>query len=228
MDRMRWLLARFDSPRLQAKGTQAGVIQSLIDDFEAIRKGRRDLGAARFNIFRLLEFGADEVRHTQILAWLMRKDEDHGQGNLFFRALAECAELPLHDADFESYRVAAEYAGLEAITDIVIFSPGRFAIAIENKIHAAEGIDQTNREARDLLRLASAFGIPSSRCYGLFISPDGREPASRGIIPWTPLAQRVLTTGFMAGLEAIRDDKLREFIRDLHEAAADWRSNEGT
>jgi hypothetical protein len=40
---------------------------------------------SRFNIFRVLKAAKHEIRHSNMLAWLLDQDESHGLGNRFFR-----------------------------------------------------------------------------------------------------------------------------------------------
>lgn len=40
---------------------------------------------SRFNIFRVLRAAKHEIRHSNMLAWLLTPDESHGLGDRFFR-----------------------------------------------------------------------------------------------------------------------------------------------
>jgi hypothetical protein len=47
-----------------------------------------------------------------------------------------------------------------------------FVIHIENKIRAAEGLDQTRREWADLLKRAKSLEIPSNAIHAFFLTMD--------------------------------------------------------
>ena len=40
---------------------------------------------SRFNIFQVLRAAHHEIRHSNMLAWLLTPDESHGLGDRFFR-----------------------------------------------------------------------------------------------------------------------------------------------
>ena len=56
---------------------------------------------SRFNIFRVLRAAHHEIRHSNMLAWLLTPDESHGLGDRFFR---RWLMQTVHDADDEMKR----------------------------------------------------------------------------------------------------------------------------
>ena len=56
---------------------------------------------SRFNIFRVLRAAKHEIRHSNMLAWLLTPDESHGLGDRFFR---RWLMQVVHDADDEMKR----------------------------------------------------------------------------------------------------------------------------
>lgn len=98
-----------------------------------------------FNLFDILKITNVEIRHSNILAWLLDPNENHGLGDSFIQSfitkvIKKCDrdkynvfELLLQD--FYSYQVHRE----SNYMDIVLLSPdGKVVVIIENKIWAGE------------------------------------------------------------------------------------------
>lgn len=116
----------------------------LLDGFSEARKKRNEnqrTKAEDINIFEILGFTDDEVRHSKFLAWLLGPEETHAQGNLFFKHFLKSAELPVKYADLP-YKVKTEVNHEESRIDIEIKSEKNFLIHIENKVSASEGYEQ--------------------------------------------------------------------------------------
>lgn len=216
------LFLKFDALReRRAKGSLIKA-REFFELYDEKQKGFVATGRSEFNTFSILRFGGDEVRHTQILAWLLNERGSHGQGDLFFRAFLDAAGLLYTEGQRKHYRVRAEFLGREAKTDIVIYCAPNFAIAVENKIFANQGEDQLDREFRDLERHALSENIPTENIRGVFITRDGRDPHTRKPDTWIPLSHFKLVESFEATISEIRDEKLRCLLLDLFETSKSW------
>ena len=109
-----------------------------------------------------------------LLAWLLRRDDTHAQGNLGFKLFlaaigfsSEYAKTP--------YRVIREKCGEESRVDVEVSAPGKFIIHIENKIFSEEGVNQTQREWKDLQRRARELNVPATKLHGLYLTLDGHQ-----------------------------------------------------
>jgi len=135
--------------------------------------------AEDFNLLEVMGVTGDEVRHSMLLAWLLdRRLEKHGthaQGNLGLRLFLEASRLPVAYAA-ESFWVRREQASDESRVDVEVAARGVFIIHIENKLGAAEGLNQTTREWADLMKRAKSLGIPSNAVHGYFLTLDGSSP----------------------------------------------------
>ena len=188
-----------------------------IEDFLAtFRKKRREqhISQMAWNIFPLLGIGADEVTHSRILAWLLNAESPHGEGPLFLKTFVESCGLPLGDSDLDRYVVRTEFSGLESVVDIMIYQKGRFMIYVENKIHAAEGPNQIDREFRDMRSAGRSLGIPDKQLFAIFLTPDGREPVSGDATNWTPVSYTRMATDFRQLLPCLRSSKVRMLLGD--------------
>jgi hypothetical protein len=164
---------------------------------EEWRKGQAER-ADDFNLIEVLHATYDELRHSRMLAWVLDHRVahfgTHAQGSLGFRLFLE--ELGFSpDWAKEPYWVRREVAGEESRVDLEVAARGRFIIHIENKLLAAEGEDQTDREWADLQRRADELGIPRSgerkAVYALFLSSQGAPPENVNFQPvsWGRIAR---------------------------------------
>jgi hypothetical protein len=139
-------------------------------------------GAAT-NVWRVAGLGHDELRNSQVLAWILDRFGDHGQGSAVLERLVEFAGV-LHPAGQPSgvtaqlvrenkYRTRIEslpLGNIESRVDIEIESAA-FLIFIEVKILAPESGDQLKRYIE--LAHNKAGRRPS---VVIFLTVDGRLP----------------------------------------------------
>ena len=173
----------------------------MLDRFRIAFEGWRisqESTAEEFNLLDVLDVARDEVSHSKLLAWLLdrriERNGTHAQGNLGFRLFLvelrrelklspECAEVP--------YWVRTELAGDKSRIDLEIAARGQFVIHIENKIHSAEGFDQTNREWADLTKRAELLAVPSNAVRGIFLTVTGGAAENANFVPisWDRVAR---------------------------------------
>ena len=167
-----------------------------------------------FNVFELLRVTTNEVCHSGVLAWLLDAESEHGQGDLFMRAFVELLQLDLLPRAFERYQVRTELAGAESIIDVTVFRRGEFLIYVENKILAVEGIEQLEREFRDMRRLGAALHVPTDGQFAIFLTPDGRPPVSGTATRWRTVSYPEIAEAFRALLPAISSTRVKVILRD--------------
>jgi hypothetical protein len=107
---------------------------------------------ATFNIFRTLKIEKMEIRHSNVLAWLLNPTESHGLKDTVLRRLLSNMLLEnkldgISAADvelmlFDDIEIRREWKHIDVL---VIDYTNKLAIIIENKIHAAESEKQLSR-----------------------------------------------------------------------------------
>mgnify|MGYP003304241876 FL=1 len=118
----------------------------------------------KFNMFKVLKIDQYEIRHSQMLAWLLDPQENHGLGDTFLRNFLKetfrvrkiedaSSEFAVGDelllANLKNFKIQREshknYGGKNRFMDIVAYDEQqKVIIIIENKIHAKEGELQTS------------------------------------------------------------------------------------
>ena len=133
----------------------------------------------KFNIFDVLKVSRTEIRHSNMLGWLLDPNENHGIGDLFLRLVLQ--QLVRNDSngrydvfqlllqDYYSYVVYREWKNI----DILLLSTEHNSlIAIENKVGSHEHSNQLNRY-REILQKE----FPTYTQAYVFLTPDGEKPS---------------------------------------------------
>jgi hypothetical protein len=201
------------------KGNQAG----LGEFFKELQLAVRETNSPdAFSILDVLGIGADEVKHSSILAWLINPKSRHGRGAEFLGAFLEAASITVDGDTLHDCKVYTEFPGQESIVDLMVYARGRFLLYVENKILSPEGPDQLNREHRDLLRLADALRTPPSGTYGIFLTPAGAQPTTGDQHFWKPLSYEILADQFEKIASSLDSTKLGMVTIDLVETYRTW------
>ena len=150
----------------------------------------------RFNIFDVLGASRMEIRHSNVLAWLLDPSDTHGLGNAFLAGIIRCIIDRNGGKDYHFLEnllsgnckvfVDREYTSPNTDSkcriDIRIVC-GNNVIIIENKVGAGEretlksedGL--INGQLKDYVEITNAdFPSPEIKKAYLFLTPDGELP----------------------------------------------------
>ena len=130
-----------------------------------------------FNIFDVLKLSRTEIRHSNMISWLLNPSESHGLGDSFIRALIRIIirngvygaiePVELMTADLSDLQVLREWENI----DIFIYSK-EFAIAIENKVDSGEHDNQLEKYKK----LIEDRYSTQKKIY-LYLTPAGINPS---------------------------------------------------
>lgn len=130
------------------------LLKSL-DEFLANNPDLEQLSAqlATFDIFRTLKIEKTEIRHSNVLAWLLDPTESHGLGDIFLRRflsnliLGSPMALGISAADVElrEFHRVEVYRERQHIDVLVIDREAKLLLLIENKTESDEGPGQLVR-----------------------------------------------------------------------------------
>ena len=161
--------------------------ENIITDEEALKKLLLDIECldellpwtCKFNLFDVLKISKAEIRHSNMLAWLLNPNENHGLGDGFLRGilhrLVEGQSLRSYDVfdvfllDCYSFSVEREWKNIDIL---LISTKEKLVIAIENKVGSHEHSNQLNRY-REILERDYA---ECDRIH-IFLTPDGEAPS---------------------------------------------------
>ncbi|MBW2600065.1 MAG: PD-(D/E)XK nuclease family protein [Deltaproteobacteria bacterium] len=138
-----------------------------------------------FNIFETLKSEYTEVKHSNVIAWLLDPQENHGLASYFIRQFFKfvvstnrihfsSAEFSLVDFELFSYRnvaVRREWKNIDILI-VVTEHDKKIVIALENKIKSSEHSDQLRRYRSIVEREFGDF----TRFY-IYLTPDNLIPS---------------------------------------------------
>lgn len=155
-------------------------VQEIRQSLDGLPKAIR-VEAEQFNVFDVLDVARMEIRHSNVLGWLLNAAAEHGMAAEIIRALlSRAGAARLADSvDLNSFVVKREWNHI----DILLKSEKeRMVIAIENKIGASEGFRNGESQlARYGNRIENAFPgwnlSETGRKILVYLTPDGTPPS---------------------------------------------------
>ena len=129
----------------------------------------------RFNIFDVLKISRTEIRHSNMLGWLLDPNENHGLEDKLLRALFHIAvsgdeEYNVFNfllLDFHSFVVLREWKNIDML---LLSKEEKTLVAIENKIGSCEHSNQLHRYHTILEKEFENY----NKIY-LYLTPDGES-----------------------------------------------------
>lgn len=162
-------------------------IRELLDDkafkdYAALTKERD------FNAFDVLRYSDYEIRHSNVLAWLLTPGETHGVGDAFLRSVGECLRKKKHSGKLKQLDVAAGFSAervrvereRDYVDVMVFFEKPQVLLVVENKpslrtsdhVKQLRGYVEEQREkhgaayrVQGVLLTASRSGDPKHKDY---------------------------------------------------------------
>ena len=132
-----------------------------------------------FNLFDVLKLSRHEIRHSNLLAWLLNPNENHGLGPYVLEGFIQHALPGLHDdsdvfstllMDFRSFIVLREWQNIDILA---ISESEQFVLCIENKIGSGEHDNQLDRYQNTI-----TTAYPEYKHLFVFLSPEGVESSN--------------------------------------------------
>ncbi|MFQ5502375.1 MAG: PD-(D/E)XK nuclease family protein [Phycisphaerae bacterium] len=139
---------------------------------------------ARFNSFRILRIEQAEIRHSNVLAWLLTPNETHGLGPHFLRRFLSRLLLENEDIDvsltpsrvelmpFDDVEVRREWRRIDLLA---ISDSGGWCLLIENKVGSRESKGQLIRYKRVVQE-----EFPGRDLLPVYLTLDGEDPSKKG------------------------------------------------
>lgn len=138
-----------------------------------------------FNVFDVLKSAHNEIRHSNVLAWLLDPDGSHGLQDLFLRRwlmlvfygvqkpTGRLEPITIDSVPFQTVTVRREWRHIDVLLQIQTETKGRWVICIENKVQSTQGEDQLAKYYQDVESLFSHYDV---RAY-IFLTVTDEEPA---------------------------------------------------
>lgn len=166
-------------PRYEKEDAQAMVIQHYL----AVIRGNED---SRFNLFRALKADQKELRHSDMIAWLLNPSESHGLGNSFLDGLLKLVMGKSKQTSLVSSAPSkteiSVHREFQDIDILVICEAKKWLVAIENKWGSKESKGQLSTYQAFLAAQFPDF----KRCH-VFLTHDGSRPFDSDS-PYVPIS----------------------------------------
>ncbi len=145
-----------------------------------------------FNIFETLKITHAEIRHSNVIAWLLNPTENHGLSNYFLKQLFKFLvstnsnyfeKLPISLFDFELFNygnveIRREWNNIDILV-IIDEDSKKVVVAFENKIKTSEHSDQLTRY-REIIEKE----FKDSVNLFVYLTPDYLIPSDEAWIPF--------------------------------------------
>ncbi len=131
---------------------------------------------SKFNLFDVLKISRTEIRHSNVLSWLLNPSENHGLGDSVLRGLIQFVvssysdDIDVFDAlllDCHDFVLQREWHSIDILA---VSDNQKYVIAIENKIDSKEHDNQLSRYRRIVNDT-----YPSYKTVLVYLTPDGDE-----------------------------------------------------
>ncbi|MBK1877968.1 PD-(D/E)XK nuclease family protein [Pelagicoccus mobilis] len=166
------------------------AINDLVVNCPELAQLEEKLGG--FNVFQVLKFEYGEIRHSNMLAWLLDPSESHGLDDLFLKKwlMRTLHELPefgmssLSPIDVDSWtllnvEVRREWFHIDLLLVLEHASGEQWVVAIENKVKSTQHSNQLTRY-REIVE--KHFPRASQKLY-LFLTKDPETPEDSAYLP---------------------------------------------
>jgi hypothetical protein len=172
----------------------------------------RDAEGSEFTVFDVLGTADYEIRHSNVLSWLLDLHANHGQGSSFLQLLWKeiSGEHELPNLSFSVYSVDREGLNEDEKIDLLLRTEDRdWMIVIENKLFSPETGDQLDRYFHYIERRYSEV---RHRIY-FYQTPDGIAPArEEDSANWIPISYLAVKRAVSRFLEKSLPDRIRDFL----------------
>lgn len=131
---------------------------------------------SKFNLFDILKISRVEIRHSNMLSWLLNPNENHGLGDSVLRGFIQFVVTSFEDdidifdtllMDCHDFVIQREWHNIDVLASS---ANEKFVLCIENKIDSGEHDNQLNR-----YRKVVEETYPGFKKMYIYLSPEGDE-----------------------------------------------------
>ncbi len=144
-----------------------------------------------FNFFDVLKVSKMEIRHSNVISWLLDPNENHGFGKKILSALNSfiakmfctndtTTSFKLLTMNYNDILLYREWQNIDILVESKEF---KYILCIENKFGSQEHDDQLNRYY-DIIE--DKYGKDYTKMY-LYLSPEGNPPVNDNNGVWNPI-----------------------------------------
>lgn len=139
----------------------------------------------QFNVFRVLGIEENEIRHSNVLAWLLSPEESHGLAGRFLRHYLMLVSyqtesefidpIEIDTAKIRRCEVLREWKNIDLLLDIDVGS-AKWLVIIENKVKSKQSLGQLERYRKRVQSYSNGGKYSQHDKFFILLSRDGEEP----------------------------------------------------
>ena len=188
----------------------------FLEDIHILDELESEIG---FNTFETLSIVRAEIRHSNVLAWLLNPNESHNLKDYFIKefiksvyqnnkkTLSHLKPEDLYLWDFDNVEVFRERHRIDIL---VVDNDNKFLIIIENKIDSNEHGDQLSKYKNIVDR-----EYPDFKKMFIYLTKTGEEASDSNI--WGSYSYEVILNDLIGGCINKTNSKIRNFIEDYQD-----------
>jgi hypothetical protein len=193
----------------------AQISALLLDDkFRALKQKKN------FNIFDVLKIARTEIRHSNMLAWLLDPNEDHGLGskllNEFVLTLIRDGHIFADGMEkflLAKYEDVTIYRERKNIDILIESAKDKFVICIENKVDTKDHSGQLKKYEKSVHE-----DYENYQKVFVYLTPSGDQPTEETDFDWACLDYASISGCIeKATRNAPVSDKVRDFVQYYQE-----------
>jgi hypothetical protein len=147
------------------------------------------------NIFDILRVSDMEIRHSNMLAWLLDPSKNHGFGDFILKELyEEISGKSSRGVKYDSFKVLREWHNIDLL---LVSNESKIVICIENKVHASESRYQL-KKYREIVD--GAYSNDYKKFF-VFLTLDGEEASEANKDIWGSLSYEFIIDLLRRGLK---------------------------
>ena len=167
-----------------------------------------------FNVFDVLKNAQTEIKHSNVLAWLLDPKESHNTGNkalkLFLESIPSDVDLTslINGSSKISVEVLREWEDID-ISILIKSGSKRFLIIIENKIKTKDSHKQLKKYRN---RVENKYKEDFKKIF-IYLTPEGEEPKDKNELQdWNLLSYRQIVSGVLNKVTLVAKGDVKKFI----------------
>ncbi|WP_066309457.1 PD-(D/E)XK nuclease family protein [Bacillus sp. FJAT-29814] len=179
-----------------------------------------------FNPLKVLRLKHYEIRHSNVLGWLLDPEENHHLGDFLFkkmvlevlsleenidrRELFNVSETSIFLNSFHDLEVEREYSIDGRYIDLVLISHlHKMVVIIENKINASEGEEQLKIYFETITR-----DFPGYEILPIYLTLNGDQPSENYYFAYSYLYLYQLLDDYLPLKKDLMGEKVYSFVHD--------------
>lgn len=164
----------FSTETIEDEKDDATVLKEFLLDIDCLDPLAE--WTSKFNLFDILKISRVEIRHSNMLSWLLNPNENHGLGESVLRGFIQYVVTIFSEdtdvfstllMDCHGFLIQREWHHIDVLA---VSSDAKFVLCIENKIDSGEHDNQLNR-----YRKIVEETYPDYKKMYIYLSPDGGE-----------------------------------------------------